>query len=414
MCIRFNIFIVKVYIALQNYLLVVVRFILFNPASRVEPRTILVYRTARLGDFIVAIPALATLRQRFPCARIVLLTTSSTALNMRRATQSYTGAQSFLPWLSLVVPTLVDEAVVIPLENWQVGFEQARRCVRDLRPEVTFVLPFSGEDGINRAKKILFLWLAGVHSPLYGIRIYSTTRFMREVQYRAGRFEHQVWGPLRAVMECPLVPTVDEKDVTFPLTIEKDAERWAQRMWEGQKWSGRRVVAVFPGGMFPHKRWPVEKFAQVCRTLQAQYETAFVVLGSSTDRDMCDRLCAILSTEIFLNLAGQTSLMQLAAVLKRCDLFVGNDSGPAHLASALGCPCITLTSSIEYPGWWEPWNSRNRTIRRSVPCQHCFSYTECPLGTQECIEAIEVSRVLATARSVSDEYCATQTNVMEE
>ena len=400
MCFRFGLFVARAYLAAQNSLLALVTFVLFRPDTEIEPDSILVYRTARLGDFIVAIPALAVLRRRFPSARIVLLTTSSTAQNMQTVTQTYTGNGSSLPWLSLVVPALVDEAIVLPMGSWRAGLEEARQCIGALNPDAVFVLPFSSEDGVNRLKKMLFLRLAGATGPVYGRRIHSTTRLLREAQYRAGMFEHQVWGPLRAVMECSLVPLVEERDVTFPLTIDSEAECWRQQLWERQGWFGKRIVAIFPGGMFPHKRWPWEKFAEVCRTLQAKYDVVFVLLGASTDREFCDRVSTTLETGISLNLAGQTSMMQLAALLRRCILFVGNDSGPVHLASALGCPSTTLTSSIVYPGWWEPWNSRAFALRHRVACQYCFSHTHCPLETNECIKEIGVEEVIATCKAL--------------
>lgn len=398
---RFKLWLVRAVLQLQNLALASCRFVLFKSEVNSKPCTILAYRTARLGDFINSIPALVVLRQRFPAARIALLTTVTTMKAWQSVTNTYLDQQGSLPWLPFVVPSLVDKAYVFSVTDWRTGLAQARQFMREFKPEATFILPYSGEGGTSKLKKLIFLWLAGVRSPVYGWQVRSTTGFIREVQYRAGMFEHQVWGPLRAVMEHPLIPLVEEENVVLPLTIDSDSEIWAQELWARQGWNSEKVVAVFPGGFFAHKRWPVDKFIQLCQILRSQERVTFVVVGAGTDAAICDQLCrALLEPGSYLNLAGQTTVTQLAAVLKRCALFVGNDSGPAHLASAVGCPCVTLTSSIEYPGWWEPWNSRNRTIRHSVPCENCFSYTECPLGTRACIEGIEVSRVLVAVRSV--------------
>src|SRR5215831_255846 len=81
---RIRLFLVSVYLAGQNLLLALVNLLLFRKVQDHRPRTILVYRTARLGDFIVAIPALAILRRTFPQARIVLLTAASTTQSMQR------------------------------------------------------------------------------------------------------------------------------------------------------------------------------------------------------------------------------------------------------------------------------------------------------------------------------------------
>jgi len=73
-----------------------------------------------------------------------------------------------------------------------------------------------------------------------------------------------------------------------------------------------------------------------------------------------------------------------------------------HLASAVGCPCVTLTSSIEYPGCWEPWNSREYSIRHFVNCAPCFSYEKCPIETQDCIKSIGLNEVLQMVHVVLD------------
>lgn len=393
---------VRVIFAWQNLGLKFLRTILFDQSLKSEPRTILVYRTARLGDFIVAIPALVALRRRFPKARIALMTITSTMPNMQKVTNTYTGSSGEfdLPWLAFVTPSLGDETRVLSMSAWRMGLEQARQLVRELKPEVAFVLPFSGEGGLRRTKKLLFLWLAGIRCPVYGWRVRSDFSIMREAQFRSGRVEHQVWGPLHAIAECSLITPVAESEVSFQIAQNAEAEVWAEQVWVRQGWNrADRVVAIFPGGTFPHKRWPTQKFVQLCESLQQEQDLHLIILGAASDSEACVRLTEKLNGKA-LNLVGQTSLHQMVSVLRRCCLFVGNDSGPAHLASAVGGPCVTLTSSIEYPGWWEPWNSRRSTIRYSVPCEHCFSYTDCPLGTRDCIERIEVSKVLAACYSI--------------
>lgn len=394
--------VVKLYIALQNGILFVIRYGIFESETRIEPRSILIYRTARLGDFITAIPALAIIRNRFPSARIVLLTTISTMsevlLNTKENQKKH--EMSYLPWLTLVEPSIIDEAVVIPMRNWYLGLQKARRRIYNMSPDMTFILPFSGEDGINRAKKMLFLWLAGARNPIYGIRINSTYRYLREIQYQNHMFEHQVWGPIRAIMECSHFPEIEEKDVIFPLSIDIAAEIWLQKLWETRGWHGKQALAVSPGGTFAHKRWPTEKFVEICRLLQKQHNYVIILVGDDDDKITCYQVFTQLNNEMSIDLAGQTTIMQLAAVLKRCCIFIGNDGGSAHMASAVGCPCVTIFSSIVYSGVWEPWNSRESAIHNSVPCEYCFSYKYCPTGTMACIRDISVDRVMDCVGSI--------------
>jgi len=393
-------FVVRTYIAIQNLLLVMLSSGLFKSDLGVEPNRILVYRTARLGDFLVAIPALVVLRRRFPNAKIVVLTASSSVSAMQRVTDSYVDSnrEFDLPWLSFVVPSLVDDAHVLLLADKKTALKQLQQIVIKLDPDMVFILPFSGEGALGRAKKLISLWLASVRCPVYGWRVRSDFSFMRDAQFAVGMVEHQVWGPLHAIAESPLVPEIKESEITFHVAIHPQSEEWTDEVWGRHGFEETEgVVAIFPGGTFPHKQWPVDKFVQICNSLHKEFGQPLVILGASTDRIICDELSRMLTIP-HLNLAGQTDLSQLAAVLSRCCLYVGNDTGAAHLASAVGCPCVTLTSSIQHPGFWEPWNSREWTIRHDVPCHYCHSYTDCPLKTRLCIEGIEVSKVVSQCK----------------
>jgi len=105
-----------------------------------------------------------------------------------------------------------------------------------------------------------------------------------------------------------------------------------------------------------------------------------------------------------VDMTGRTSVTQLAALLSRCRLFVGNDSGPAHLASAVGCPAVTVTSALDFPGRWEPWNSRGRIARVRIACEFCLSLTSCPLQTNACITSVDPQEVLRLCCQVLEDH----------
>jgi heptosyltransferase-2 len=388
---------VRALIAVENATLALLAFVLFRRSRDVQPKTILLLRSARLGDFIVTIPALVLLRRTYPTARIVLLTTTSTNADMQAATLGYTDASGTMPWLALAA-SLIDEMRVFSMHSRLQGLREVREHVHAVQPDLVFLLPFSAEDGINRAAKMIFLWLGGVRRNVFGYRVRTSIRFLTGLQYRAGMFEHQVWGPLRALMECDGIPRIDATEVEFDLSIAPAVEQWVADLWAQQGWQNRRVVALFPGGTFMHKRWEVDNFAHVCHALCAEADLAFVILGAAGEQDICSALHERLGQEAAINLAGRTSIEQMAAILTRCSLFLGNDSGPAHIAAATSLRCVTLTSGIEYPGWWEPWNSQAFAVRHAVECSPCFSYQTCPLGTQACIRQIDVTRVINLCR----------------
>jgi ADP-heptose:LPS heptosyltransferase len=123
---------------------------------------------------------------------------------------------------------------------------------------------------------------------------------------------------------------------------------------------GRRWLAIGPGARWAPKRWPVESFGALVKHLQLQFD-AIVLLGSADDVAACRQLAASLALPC-LNLAGETSLLEAAAVLQRMSLFIGNDSGLGHIAAARDTPALTLFGPGD-PARYHPWHPRARWIQ---------------------------------------------------
>lgn len=109
---------------------------------------------------------------------------------------------------------------------------------------------------------------------------------------------------------------------------------------------GRPVVVLNPGASAAYRRWPAERFAEAATRVPRAHEVHFVVVGSSAERPLCQRVCTRTSAPT-LNLAGRTSLPELAALLKRCTCMLTADSGPMHLAVAVGTPVVALVGPTD-------------------------------------------------------------------
>jgi heptosyltransferase I len=159
----------------------------------------------------------------------------------------------------------------------------------------------------------------------------------------------------------------------------------------------RPLLAIHAGAGWETKRWPVEKFAQIA----ARFPGTVVTVGTKSERPWGDQIVAAAGTQgrRGINLAGQTNLKQLSALLQTVDLMVSNDSGPLHLAAALGTPVVgiyTCTSSVisgpiplTHPG------NRHELISTQVGCAASYRKS-CPLsGTAHlgCLQEIAVERV---------------------
>ncbi len=375
-------------VGLQNRLL---GFLVHLCFRRVDgaPGSILVFRSSAIGDFICALPALHRLRQRYPHSRITLLTTPT-------GNPRYWHRMPEAGGRALANARLIDEVIFFYASDLQrpKNLLALRRQVRAVRPEATFLLPFSGEPFLNRLKKILLLRCLGVRQNLRGFEMRSSLGLFRGAQFARRRFPHQVVAALEAVDETG----AEQTPIVFPLSIPAAAVRRVDELWAGRGLNGNApVVALSPGARFLHKRWPLENFAALCARLLAEFPVRVVVIGGQEDQELGAALASA-SPERIHNLAGSTTLLETAEVLRRCCLFIGNDSGAAHLAAAVGTPCVTLFSGIVFAGLWEPWGAQHVALRHRVPCEFCFSEGHCPTGTMECIRGIAVDDVLAAAR----------------
>jgi ADP-heptose:LPS heptosyltransferase len=274
-----------------------------------------------------------------------------------------------------------------------------RRIIREEHPDVIFVLPYLGDSLAGKLKKLLFFRLAGFKGPIFGFDGLASRRAFERSQYQLGMYEHEVLTAVRAVSECAAIGTVTESEIVQDLSIPGSAMSWARNVLEGSGFIDNILVAISPGATFSHKVWPTERYVFVCHELFARYACRFIVVGIDADRPMGEMLKEALGIHC-LDMTGKTSVTQLAGLLGLCRLFVGNDSGPAHVASAVGCPCVTVTSALDFPGIWEPWNSRERVARVRIDCEFCLSLTSCPRKTNACITSVDPNEVLRMCSQV--------------
>lgn len=158
--------------------------------------------------------------------------------------------------------------------------------------------------------------------------------------------------------------------------------------------AGRPLVGLHPGAKVATRRWSLARFAAVGDALSRAYNAQIVITGSKEEWPMCEQVRTRMQSAA-LNLAGQTDLGTLAALMERLDLFLSNDSGPAHVAAAIGTPSITIFGAANVEDWAAIDTIRHRALSVSVPCRPCY-LSECPIGYR-CLNSISVEQVIAEA-----------------
>ncbi|MBN1527106.1 MAG: glycosyltransferase family 9 protein, partial [Candidatus Omnitrophica bacterium] len=163
---------------------------------------------------------------------------------------------------------------------------------------------------------------------------------------------------------------------------------------------GGAVIAVHPGASCPSKRWSAERFAQAADRIAERYDARVVIIASEKDRVFGDKVASLMKRPP-LNLSGKTSVADLASVLKRARLFISNDSGPVHIACAVGTPVVDIFGRNDRglsPRRWGPTGANDIVLHKEVGCEVCLAHN-CKLGFK-CLDAITVDEVVGAAEKI--------------
>lgn len=162
--------------------------------------------------------------------------------------------------------------------------------------------------------------------------------------------------------------------------------------------AGAPLVALAPVSRWATKNWPPEKFSAVVRLLGAAWPGArFLVFGGKDDAAVGAEIAAALPGRAE-NLCGKTSIAETLALLTRCDLLIANDTGPVHMAAAVGTRCLVVFGATR-PEWTGPWGVGHRVVVAGLPCQPCVK-RECARGDLACLAAVAPEAVRDAAEEM--------------
>ncbi len=347
-----------------------------------RPLRLLVIHYRYIGDTVIVVPFFRNLRQAYPNARIVWALGPGDADVIKG-----------IPY--------VDE-----LKLWDPGKRKQNRPAahRTLRAKLAFFRELRRErfDKCYILKRSVASGLLGVASGARELIGYDTewrrVLFSRAVPYR--RDQHEVENHLDVLRADGIAPT----DARLELWVDAEEQAFANAfLAQHGIQPGEKIVALHPFATNEPRAWHEDDFADVARTLQEKFSARALIFGGKSDQPAADRLRQKISSTT-LNIAGQTTLRQSIALLSRCALLVGNDSGIMHLAAALGVPLIALFGPGA-PNRFGPWTDRARVIYHNFPCSPCRQryFLDCAPSARNkppCLEAISVREVLAAIDSL--------------
>jgi ADP-heptose:LPS heptosyltransferase len=332
------------------------------------PRRIAIFRALQLGDLLVAVPTLRAIRKRFPSAEITLI--------------GLPWAVSFVQRFNCYVDRFVEFAGFPGIDEVEENSKRTACFLEEQRAySYDLVIQMHGD---GKASNSFALALGGRVTVGYfeGSRPGGLTLGR---QYPGDLPEIERNLRLAELLGCP------DRDprLEFPLFNQDYTE--AAVLLHRFSWATRPWVGIHPGARPPARRWPVEYFASVADTF-AQRFNAQIILTGGPDEETTVRQVADLMVTPPLNLAGETSLGGLAALISELDLFISNDTGPAHIADAVGTASVTIFGPADYRRWAPLNQERHRVVRHPVKCSPC-GYWECPID-HRCLRWIHPSEVI--------------------
>jgi len=345
--------------------------LLFLPFTRrkVPARisSVLIIKPCCIGDVLLATAAITQLRQHFPDAKLSL---------------------AVGPWAKPAVMNNPRLDELIDFGPGLKGYLEMVKKARSRKFEACLVL--------ERSPLLTLLpFLAGIPHRIgidSGGRGFSLTA---KVPWKGTTHEAELYLEVARALGV----AVERPRLEF---FPSDAEiRWAEETL-APLLAARpaHLVAVHPGGgenpgmRLIAKRWPTERYAELARWLTGKW-AAVLLVGASADLELAEAVKQeVAPSKALLDLTGATTLGQLGALLQRCDLFVGNDTGPMHLAVAVGTPVVALFGP-SHPATYGPFGDRSRAIYEGIPCSPCFlkgRYNRA-CHNPECMRAITVPEV---------------------
>ncbi len=357
------------------------------------PLKILVRGVNWLGDAVMTTPALLRLRERFPDAHITLLTHAKLADLWQHhpainKTICFKAGESVFAIAKKLRAGKFDLALVLPnsprsaLEVFLAGIPQRIGYARAWR---NFLLTraFAQRSAAVKMRKRTAAEIRRLSS-----RISEARNPNQEIPKSAHQiFEYLHLASALGVSVEPLAPQL----FVTPEEVEAAKEKF------GLDKITAPIYGLNPGAEYgPAKRWPVEKFVVAARQIQEHTNGAFILFGGKNDAALTHQIEAAIQSpksKVF-NLAGKTSLRELMALLKNCRVLLTNDTGPMHVAAALGTPVVVPfgSTSPELTGPGLPGDTQNQLIKSHAPCSPCF-LRECPIDFR-CMNDIKVDEVV--------------------
>jgi len=339
---------------------------------------ILIIKPSSLGDVVQALPVLKFLRQKYPHAEIDWLVNDDLA------------------------EILLDNPYLHTIHRWdRANWRQPRRMFTALRNAAAVVqkLRQTGYDTVidlqGLFRSALLAFLSG------GRRVigFANAREMAHVFYQ--KKVEVPTAEMHAVERYVLAVAGDlTSEKEFPIEFSANDIRNAELLLDTMQYDRDTPLAILvPAARWQTKRWPPENFAAFAEEVVKKQGAQVGFIGSPGDAVLIRRIASLSRCQT-MDFSGKTTLKGLALLLQEADVVVGNDSGPVHVAAAVGTPVVALYGPTS-PLRTGPYGEKHTVLTSGLRCSPCFS-RQCSIS-EACMKRISVTSVFEACKPYLDE-----------
>ena len=329
-----------------------------KPDLKAGPLKLCLLQTAFLGDCVLTLPLLKKMKEVFPGASVTVVTRPETA-------EVFSAS-------GLAAEIIEDRKKTSPSR-----LAEFNRLVSELRARSfdAVIIPH------RSLRSALLAWRAGV--PVRVGFSSSAGSFLLTHKVPFSWLLHDVERNLAL-----LSPLAEDLKTPFPGLRPAAAPA-----------AGGAAVGVNTGSAWPTKRWPAEKWASLIRRLSGEFGTKVLMVGGPGEKDWNAEIERQAGPEHCLNLTGRTTMPELMEAIRPLKVFVSNDSGPMHIAAALGVPAVGIFGPTTRELGFFPYGPGNRVVETPLACRPCALHgsRKCPRGHFLCMRLLTVEEVFKAA-----------------
>ncbi|MFX0137374.1 MAG: lipopolysaccharide heptosyltransferase II [Candidatus Hodarchaeota archaeon] len=349
-----------------------------NDCNSQKIKNILIYLSMGIGDIILFTPTLKIIKETFPHAQIALMTNmQSSYINIFQGSG------------------LIDEIIYFSRKS---NILKKIRFIKKMRDK-HFDLLINGfwTDDIYLALICVLCNIPCRAGYCSNDKWHGSYDFIYNIKVEMGENEHEIDRGLRLAYALgAFEPSIEKKPAIF---LEEKDELFAKEFFiENRLEKNDLIIGIQPGTATHQKwkRWALEKYSELSSRLIKSHKAKIVIFGSRDELTLAENLKGMTKYEV-VDSIGKTTIKEAAALIKRCNLFICNDSGLMHISAAVDTPVIAIYGPTDYRRT-APFGDIHTIIRKNISCSPCFKPSKsevaenCPYD-YKCLDSVSVDEV---------------------